>query len=138
MGPERVAACVLESRLGGYTPRSLGDWVGSEGFASGIGSGTLARDPDVWTDGSLVRDEVEEVCCGGAGVLQLLLELAGFVARGGHLDLLPPSSVLEGSNVVFSFLYPSLCKQFKELNFGESLLFFRPQGLYTWVLIMPM
>ena len=67
-GPRGGASNVLESRLVVYLPHELGDWAGSEDFASGVGSGRLAHNPDVWTDGSLVRDEVSDVCCGGAGV----------------------------------------------------------------------
>ena len=46
-------------------PHSLGDWAGSGDFVSGTGSGALAADPHMWTDGSLVLDEVTHVCCGG-------------------------------------------------------------------------
>ena len=75
VGLGRVSVNVLETRLGGgrggYSPHNLADWVGSEDFATGASSGFLAANPDVWTDGSLVRDEVTGVCCGGAGVFAL-------------------------------------------------------------------
>ena len=63
MGPNGVAAYILESRLGGYAPHVLGGWVASQESVAGVGSGALS---DVWTDGSSVRDEVSGVSCGGA------------------------------------------------------------------------
>ena len=67
MGPNGVAANILESRLGGYALHVLGGWVASQEFVAGVGSGLLSADRDVWTDCSLVRDEVSGVSCGGAG-----------------------------------------------------------------------
>ena len=71
VGPGGVAANILESRLGGYTPHVLGGWAASQEFAVGTGSRVLSANPDVWTDDSLVRDEVTGVCCGCAGVFAL-------------------------------------------------------------------
>ena len=52
MGPNEVAANILESRLGGKTPPDLGGWVAFQEFVAGVRSGALPADPDVWTDGS--------------------------------------------------------------------------------------
>ena len=71
-------------------PQSLGDWAGSGDFVSGTGSGALAADPHMWTDGSLVLDEVTHVCCGEAGVFAVTSGACGFHRSWGHLDLLPP------------------------------------------------
>ena len=90
VGPGRVAANILESCLGGYMPHELGGWVGSDEFVAGVRSGSPARHPDVWTDGSLVRDEVSDVCCGGAGVYAAASGAFWFHRDWGHLDLLPP------------------------------------------------
>ena len=51
----------LETRLGGYVPHVLCDWTHSEGFVAGTRSVALSANPDFWTDGSLVRDEVTGV-----------------------------------------------------------------------------
>ena len=90
VGPGRISANVLETRLGGYTPHVLGARAGSQEFAAGAGSGVLSANPDVWTDGSLVRDEVTGVCCGGAGVFALSSGACWFHRSWRHLDLLPP------------------------------------------------
>ena len=58
----------LENKLWGYSPYHLDSWVSSQEFVSGTTSGLPASNPDVWTDGSLVRDDVAGFCCGGAGV----------------------------------------------------------------------
>ena len=81
VGVGGTAANILESRL----PHSLENWA-----ASGAGSGDLAAEPDVWTDGSLVRDEVTDVCCGGAGVFAGTSGVCWFHRSWEHLDLLPP------------------------------------------------
>ena len=44
--------------------------------------------PDVWTDGSLVGDEITGACFGGAGVCAHVSGSAWFHRRWGHLDLL--------------------------------------------------
>ena len=59
---------VLETKLGGYSPFQLDGLVGSEEFVSGTTFSQPAANPDVWTDGRLVRDDVAGFCCGGAGV----------------------------------------------------------------------
>ena len=49
----RLVLGAVEGRGGeGYTSHILGDWAGSEDFASGASSGVLAANLDVWTDGS--------------------------------------------------------------------------------------
>ena len=64
----RVSASILETRLGGNDPHMQAGWGCSDEFAVG---GALSAYPDVWTDGSLVRDEVSGACCGGSGVFAL-------------------------------------------------------------------
>ena len=72
-GDPNSVACqlFLESQLGGYLPHTLADWAGSRDFVMGVRSGALCADPDVWTDGGLVLDEVSGVSSGGAGVYAL-------------------------------------------------------------------
>ena len=75
-----VAMCVMTLTAGLLT----GDWVAS------VQSGSLSASPDVWTDGSLVRDEVSGVCSGGAGVFTFASGSGWFRRSWGHLELLPP------------------------------------------------
>ena len=84
MGPNGVAANILESRLGGYALHVLGGWVASQEFVAGVGSGALSADRDVWTDCSLVRDEVSGVSCGGAGFFALSSGACWFHRSWGH------------------------------------------------------
>ena len=90
VGVGEPPASILESRLGVSVPHHLGDWFGSEEFVSGTGSGHLAANPDVWTDGSLVRDDVACVCCGGAGIFAATSGACWVRRSWVHLDLLPP------------------------------------------------
>ena len=50
----------------------------------------LAAAPDVWSDGSLVLDELSGVGVGGCGVYAHASGAAWFGRRWGHLDLLLP------------------------------------------------
>ena len=56
----------------------------------GVRSGVLGASPDVWTGGSLVRDEVSGVCCSGAGVFAFTSGSSWFNRSWGHLESLPP------------------------------------------------
>ena len=66
--PPTLAVNVLESLLGGYTGEDLNGWAATGVWLAGVRSGVPCANPDVWTDGSLVRDKGSDVCCGGAGV----------------------------------------------------------------------
>ena len=100
---------VLEARLGeeeGYSTHHLGEWVGSEEFVSGTTSGQPAANPDVWTGGSLVRNDVAGFCYGGAGVFAATSEAACFRRSWGHLDLRPPGAELGSVCCRLSFSFP--------------------------------
>ena len=62
----------------------------SEEWVARVKSGALCANPDAWTDGSLVRDEVSGVCCGGGGVFAVASASSWFRRSWGHLELLPP------------------------------------------------
>ena len=89
-GPHNSGENVIESRLGGYTCEDLNGWSASDDWLLGVRTGNLSDSPDAWTDGSLVRDKVSGVCCGGAGVFSFTSGASWFHRSGGHLDLLPP------------------------------------------------
>ena len=122
-----VSAHVLDSSWG-YTPHILGDWTGSEDFATGASSGVLAANLDVWTDGSAVRDEVTGVCCGKAGVFAMSSGGCWFHRSWEHLDLLPPD---ENSGSEQCRLYLSVPQPLHTVQRAELwgfLLHFRPLG----------
>ena len=79
---------MLESILGAYSARIWEDWGPDEDSAAGLRGAPLAAQPDVWTVGSLVPDDVSGPCCGEAGVYALASGSAWFHEARGHLDLL--------------------------------------------------
>ena len=96
----------LETKLGGYSPYHLNGWIGSEEFVSGTTSCQPATNPDVWTDGSLVRDDVAGFCCGGAGVFSATSGLVWRGALGGTWKILPPGDDLQNERCRLSFSLP--------------------------------
>ena len=72
----------------------------------GSGLGNLELIPDVWTDGSLVRDEVSGVCCGGAGVFAFTSGSNWFSRSWGHLELLPPDRDRDDRKILALFFCP--------------------------------
>ena len=85
-----VATNVIESRLGGYAGDELNGWNATGVWLNGVQAGALNANPDVWTDGSLVRDKFSDICCGGAGVFAYCSGASWFHRSGGQLELLPP------------------------------------------------
>ena len=79
-GSLSIAVNVIESRLGGYTGEDLNGWVATDIWLAGVRAG------DVWTDGSLVRDEFSGVCFGGAGVFAFSSGACWFHRSGGILN----------------------------------------------------
>ena len=94
----------------------LGDWAVSEEWTAGVRSGVLCANPEVWTDGSLVRDEVPGVSCGGAGLFASFSGSCWFRRTWGHLDLLPPD---RGTGTERSWLYLSVPKLLQTVQRGE-------------------
>ena len=61
------AGNLLESALGSYTSAFLLDWRLPVEFDAESAALHVAREPDVWTDGSMVEDKVSTVSSSGAG-----------------------------------------------------------------------
>ena len=55
-----------------------------------VASSRVSDHPDVWTDGSFVRNELSGVGVGGCGVYSSQSGVGWFHRRWGHLELLPP------------------------------------------------
>ena len=93
-GLHTLSVNVLESRLGGYVGEDLNGWVATGVWLAGVRVGVPCANPDVWTDGSLVRNIISDVCCGGAGFFAFSSGASWFHRSGGggggHLELLPP------------------------------------------------
>ena len=113
-------------------------WSITEDWVASVRSGSLAVSPDVWTDGSFVRDEVSGVCSGGAGVFSFVSGSCWFQRSRGHLELLPPdeNTGSERSWLYFSFPRPWQTVQRAEL--WELLLPYKLLDLFTLALMMLM
>ena len=61
------AGNLLERALGSYTSAFLLDWRLPVGFNAESAALHVAREPDVWTDQSMVEDKVSTVSSSGAG-----------------------------------------------------------------------
>ena len=87
--PHTLAVNVIESRLGGYSGQDLNGWSATGDWMTGVQAGAPSSNPDVWTDGSLVRDNFSGICSGGAGLFASCSGAYWFHRSGGHLELLP-------------------------------------------------
>ena len=67
-GADDAAVGMLESALGAYSSDILQGWDVPESADWDPAADMMPPDPDVWTDGSLVRDEVSGSAFAGAGV----------------------------------------------------------------------
>ena len=96
LGPtsdEDVACARLERLLGSYSEEDCRDWVPPDCFADNVASSNVSDHPDVWTDGSFVRDELSGIGVGGCGVYSSRSGAGWFHRRWGHLELLPPGDL---------------------------------------------
>ena len=88
---------------------------------------------DVWTDGSLVQDDVSCACSAGAGFFAHLPGQSWVHRRIGHLDRGVCEARVDRScrEVLLCFLV--LCRRFRGRNFWGSFLHCRQMMLFTWV-----
>ena len=91
---EDIACAGLERLLGSYSEGDCREWVPPDHFVDSVVSSNVSDHPDVWTDGSFVLDELSGVGDGGCGVYSLRSGAGWFGRRWGHLELLPPGSVI--------------------------------------------
>ena len=84
---------------GPYSESVCREWVPSDRFLADLAASDVSDvsdvsdQPDVWTDGSFVLDELSIVGVGGCGVYSLKSGAGWFGRRWGHLELLPPSNL---------------------------------------------
>ena len=83
---------MLESALGAYPARVRGDWEAPVDVDWEAAAGRMPADPDVWTDGSLVRDEISGASFAGSGVYERLHVDTWRHRRWGHLENLRSTS----------------------------------------------
>ena len=77
----------LECALGAYSEDVCPEWVVTYQFRADLADSHISDDPDVWTDGSCVADDLSGIGAGGCGVYRS--GSSWFQRRRRHLDLLP-------------------------------------------------
>ena len=127
-----AAVNMLGSALGAGAARVLGDWEALVDVDWEAAAGRPPSDPDVWTDGSLVRDDVSWASFAGSGVYaRLHVDNTWRHRRWGHLeDLGPTSDCLAVSCRGFGSL-PGPLQTVQRAEFWAVILF-------IWVLVISM
>ena len=125
--PAEGASNLVESALGAYTS-DLVDWQLPVGFDAASAAGRVAAEHDVWTDGSLVEDNVSGAFSSGSGFLLVVL-----VIFGG--DILVMMLVGTGSCRGYCSV-PGPLHTVQRAEFWRSFLHFRLLMAFTLVLII--
>ena len=133
--PAEGAGNLLESALGAYTSGLLAEWPLPAGFGADGAAGRVAAEPDVWTDGSLVKDKVSGASSSGSGFFTGNAVIFGLIGGGAILMMMlvgTGSSGLAVAIVLFLVRY----KLSRGLSSGVSFLLSRLLMAFTLVLII--
>ena len=84
------AVHLVEVALGRYSPGLLAEWSPPGEFDALAAASRMPSDPNVWTDGSLVRDQVTGVSSSLAGFFAHQSEDCWSDRRRGHVDRVRP------------------------------------------------
>ena len=84
-----VARCQLENALGTNDPEPCRGWVLDDHFDAVEVADCTPDNPNVWSDGSCVTDELANVSVAGSGVFSTESGMAWNVRLWGHLDDVP-------------------------------------------------
>ena len=84
------AGHLLEVALAAYSSGMVSEWSVPEGFDAVETSSRMSDGPNVWTDGSLVLDEVIGFSSSGSGFFAHQSELCWVARRWGHVDSVRP------------------------------------------------
>ena len=117
-GPDTLAANVIESRWGSFVGEDLNGWAATGVWLAGVQAGDPCASPDVWTDGSLVRDKFSGVCCGGAGLFAFSSVQVGFLDPVGIWSCFHLIRTLGLRGLCFFSRCLGLCKLSNVLSFG--------------------
>ena len=86
---EVIATRGLECAYGAYSTDVLREWDLSQPSREGLSGLRAPRYPNVWTNGSLLADELAGAASAGAGVYAHVSGSCWFHRRWRHLDMLP-------------------------------------------------
>ena len=84
----------LEYALGAYSDGICREWNASDQFLSELADSRTSDDPDVWTDGSYLVDDLSGIGAGGKGVYAHQSGSGWFDRSLGYLDLRPADAGL--------------------------------------------
>ena len=129
------ASNLLESALGSYTAAFLLNWRLPVGFDAESAALHVAREPDVWTDGSMVEDKVSTVSSSGAGFSSGHAGRFWAERSWWHIDVMYRRIELL-LLVVGIVLFLDPCSLSRGLSYGESSLLCRPLVVRIWVWII--
>ena len=80
------AAYLVEAALGRYSSGLVAEWGLSDDFDHDDAASSLTDYPDVWTDGSLVLDQLTGVSSSGSGFFACQDERCWRGCKWGHVD----------------------------------------------------
>ena len=112
----------LEGVYGAYSGDVLLEWVLSRRAEEEFIASHVPQFPNVWTDGSLVADELTGIASAGAGVVAHVSGSCGFHRRWEHLYMLPNDDELsvESCSLYSSLLGSLQTAQWAEFFFWEG------------------
>ena len=127
------ASNLLEVALGSYSSAFLLHWHLPGSFDAESAAQGVAREPDVWTDGSMVEDKVSGSSSAGAGFSTGHSGRLWAERSWGHIDDgLHENEIVSSCRGYCSLVLYSL---FSGLSYGVSFLLCRPLVVCIWVLI---
>ena len=129
-----VPVILVESALGRYSSGLLAAWSPPFDFDAVEASSLLPDHPNVWTDGSLVLDQVTGVSSAGAGFFAHQPASCWDHRCWGHVDSLDLVGNVQCCR--FFSLFLDLSSLFNVLNYGVLFLLYSPLVLSILVLII--
>ena len=112
----------VETALGRYSSGLVSEWSHPFDFDADEVSSRMPDAPEVWSGGSMILDSVIGVSAAGAGIFAHQSELCWGDRRWGHVDRVQCGNVAHSCRVLCLSLV--LCRLFRGLSCGESLLLF--------------
>ena len=128
------ASYLVEAPPGSYSSGMITEWGPSNDYDR-VGVASLVPDqPNVWSDGSLVLDQVTGVSSSGAGFFAHQSVNFWDDRWWGHVDHVRPEGDVQSCRGFCSVLFLGLSSLSKELRCGVSFWLCSLLVLYTWVL----
>ena len=131
---DESAACQVEVAIGGYSSGLCTEWGLPPGYDEVEAAFLVPDHTNVWSDGSLVLDQVTGVSSSGAGCLHVRLVNSGVIGGGVMLTVFGRLVLSSAVGVFVRFL--GLFNLFRGLSCGVSFLLCSLLELFILVLII--